>query len=264
MTETGTFLPPMLAHEWDGQPHVGWTMSEKLDGVRAVWNGLKLTTRANTDIRAPKEWVDGIRAAVGGMRIDGELFIAPRRFEDTMSIVRGPNETNGRWKEIRFMVFDVIADGPHAARMAPLIALRDAGRLPPFIEIVPQIPVNSPGDVREFLNAVLLKGGEGVMLRNPATPYEHRRTRALQKVKMFYDAEGTVIGFVPGKGKFAGMPGAVLLDVGGQVVRVGSGMDERQRRGARLGDVITFRFTERTKQGAYRFPVFVRFRHEQI
>lgn len=262
--EGDRFDPPTLAYEWDGLHHAGWLMSEKLDGVRAIWTGERLVTRNNTLIRAPREWLLALKASVGSRRLDGELFIAPRRFEDTMSIVRGPNETNGRWSEIRFMVFDVMGPGNYASRMSAVRTLATIGQLPKFITLVEQRSVTSPDALQEFLNSILLKSGEGVMLRDPNAAYEHRRSRGLQKVKMFYDAEGEVVGFVPGKGQFAGVPGALLLKVGDQVVRVGSGMVMAQRTAAKLGDVVTFRFTEKTKHGAYRFPVFVRFRNEMI
>jgi DNA ligase-1 len=44
------------------------------------------------------------------------------------------------------------------------------------------------------MDNVLLKKGEGMMLREPTSMYEGKRSDNLLKVKKFDDAEATVIG----------------------------------------------------------------------
>ena len=56
----------------------------------------------------------------------------------------------------------------------------------------------------------LAQGYEGSMLRLNK-PYECKRSYNLQKFKDFHDTEATIIGYVPGKGKFTGLIGKFLM-----------------------------------------------------
>lgn len=53
--------------------------------------------------------------------------------------------------------------------------------------------------------------GEGLMLRNPESFYENRRSKSLLKVKTFYDDEATVLGYTAGTGRCLGMVGALKV-----------------------------------------------------
>ena len=46
----------------------------------------------------------------------------------------------------------------------------------------------------EWMDRITNNGGEGVMIRDPESKYEGKRTDKLLKVKKFEDAEATVIG----------------------------------------------------------------------
>ena len=54
-------------------------------------------------------------------------------------------------------------------------------------------------------------GGEGMMIRQPESLYEHTRSKTLQKVKMFKDAEAIVLNYEDGKGKHKGLMGALKV-----------------------------------------------------
>lgn len=65
------------------------------------------------------------------------------------------------------------------------------------------------------LERVVSRGGEGIMLRDPASVYECQRSRRLLKVKKRDDAEGVVVGWTAGReGKLLGLMGALVLDTG--------------------------------------------------
>ena len=55
--------------------------------------------------------------------------------------------------------------------------------------------VKSKEKLLRDLDNVLTKGGEGLMIRQPKSQYEHGRSHTLLKIKKFYDAE--VINIVP-------------------------------------------------------------------
>ena len=67
-------MKPMLAYRWEPQDHpAGWWMSEKFDGVRAVWDGWKLVSRSGRTFAAPL-WFR--KTVPKGVALDGELWFS--------------------------------------------------------------------------------------------------------------------------------------------------------------------------------------------
>ena len=86
----------------------GWWMSEKLDGLRAYWDGKHFFSRLGNSFHAP-EWF--IKDLPYGMELDGELFGGRGKFQSTVSIVKGgPSD---RWKDIKFHVSHPNLPGLH-------------------------------------------------------------------------------------------------------------------------------------------------------
>ena len=54
------------------------------------------------------------------------------------------------------------------------------------------------------------KGGEGLMLKDPNSYYENKRTNKLLKIKHFHDAEAEIVDHLKGKGKYENVLGAYL------------------------------------------------------
>ena len=80
-----TAPPVLLAHKWeDGHDPTGWWMSEKLDGVRAYWDGEAFVSRLGNRFFAPDWFVEDLPADT----LDGELWVGRKLFSTTMSIVR--------------------------------------------------------------------------------------------------------------------------------------------------------------------------------
>jgi DNA ligase-1 len=76
-------------------------------------------------------------------------------------------------------------------------------------------------EVEACLRAVLMTGGEGVVIRDPNAHWTPKRVNALLKYKPFDDAEGTITGFISGRltdkgSKHLGMIGALILDFNGK------------------------------------------------
>ena len=80
-------------------------MSEKLDGIRAYWDGKNLISRGGKIIHAPQWFTKGCPP----FEIDGELWIKQENFERLSSIVRDKIPSDG-WKEVKHCIFEV----PHA------------------------------------------------------------------------------------------------------------------------------------------------------
>ena len=235
-------------------------VSEKLDGVRARWDGQQLISRGGMVFSPPTWFIAGFPS----IPLDGELWIARGRYEETSSIVRKKEPHEG-WRAVRFMIFDMPEHGgtftQRVFAMRELIEQTNA----PYLSIITQQTVNSEDELRKRLQAVLNLEGEGLMLHRKTAQYASGRTHALLKLKPFTDAEATVIGYRPGKGKFSGQVGSLKVRSDqGVIFYVGSGLSNEQRRNPPpLHSRITFRYQGFTKYGVPRFPVFLRIRHEE-
>ena len=92
-----------LAEKWTTQDPSVYFLSEKLDGMRCVWDGGRLWTRNGNPVCAPPWFVATLPANI---TLDGELFLGRGRFQECMSIVRCQTPDEAAWEAIRYMVFD--------------------------------------------------------------------------------------------------------------------------------------------------------------
>ncbi|MFO0957391.1 MAG: DNA ligase [Isosphaeraceae bacterium] len=247
--------PLLLAESWDNaQDLAGWWMSEKLDGVRAYWDGQKLISRLGNAFHAPDWFLEGFP----GMPLDGELWIARKQFQRTVGIVRRQDKSD-HWKEVAYVAFDAPAfQGAFEARLAAVH--EHVGRLqPPHLRAHDHLACEGVDHLRAELARVEALGGEGLMLRRPASAYEVGRSITLLKVKSFRDAEARVLGHQPGSGRHKGRLGALLVELAdGTKFSVGTGFSDVERESPpAVGSLITFRYQELTDGGVPRFPSFL-------
>jgi DNA ligase-1 len=247
--------PVLLANPWDNdQDLTGWWMSEKLDGVRAYWDGKAFISRLGNRYHAPAWFVAGLP----DVPLDGELWGGRKRFQRTISVVRRQDESD-HWKEIKYLVFDAPAhDGPFEDRLAFCRSVLEERR-PPHAEAHPHERCTGVDHLRAELRRVEALGGEGLMLRRPGSRYEVGRSSSLLKVKSFFDAEARVLEHLPGAGRHEGRLGALLVELAdGTRFSVGTGLSDRERHAPPpLGSVITFRYQELSETGVPRFPSYV-------
>lgn len=242
----------LLAKPWMGQDPTGWWMSEKLDGVRAIWRDGAFWSRNGKPFHAPA-WFR--RRIPEGRSLDGELWAGRGVFDKTVSIVR--SHSLERWEEITYRVFDLPRSGePFEKRQKMLADLLDGRE---FVDLVPQTLCLGPTHLTEFTDEIVNFGGEGAMLREHGSLYEGKRSGTLLKVKRFLDSEAEVVAHLPGKGKHKGRLGAlecVTPDLVG--FQVGTGFTDLEREDPpKIGSKITVRYQELTKDGVPRFPVFI-------
>lgn len=254
--EQKTQAPPlMLAESWDtATDPAGWWLSEKLDGVRAWWTGTCFQSRQGNTFHAPAWFIAGLPKLI----LDGELWLARKAFQRTVSIVRrhdGPDS----WRDIKFRIFDVpMVSGPFEDRIEYVCDVFSQLEHP-HASVLPQMRCRGIDHLRDELDHIAFLGGEGLMLRQPGSRYEGGRSATLLKVKQFHDAEGRVIGHQPGRGRHKGRLGALLVALAnGTEFAVGIGFTDAQREQApAIGSTITFRYQELTDGGVPRFPSFV-------
>lgn len=251
--------PLLLAHSFEDEDPSGWWMSEKLDGVRAYWDGTKFISRLGNQYHAPA-WFTA--AMPPGIKLDGELFSGRKKFQNTVSTVRKLVPNDEEWLDIQYVVFDALdRDEPFEDRIAFLNELKeyDQNIDAPRWRVLKQEVCHSLAHLRHRLVEIETSGGEGLMLRKPGSKYEAGRSHTLLKVKSFYDDEATVIGMKDGKGKHKGRMGALVCRMStGTEFDVGSGFTDKQRENPPgIGTKITYRYQELTRDGVPRFPTFV-------
>ncbi|HKB04034.1 MAG TPA: DNA ligase, partial [Gemmataceae bacterium] len=247
--------PLLLAETWDTAADLtGWWMSEKLDGVRAYWDGKQLISRLGNLFHAPDWFLDGLPA----VPLDGELWIARKAFQRTVGIVRRQDKTE-LWKEVKYLVFDAPGVKDPFERRLEFLADTFGPKKLPHAAHHPHERCRGLEHLRAELARVEALGGEGLMLRQPGSAYETGRSSTLLKVKTFRDAEATVIGHQAGAGKHKGRLGALLVKLAdGTEFAVGTGFTDKERSAPPLvGSVITFRYQELSDAGVPRFPSYV-------
>ena len=125
-----------LAHNYDPKRHciAGYHLSEKLDGMRAYWDGgisrgklCSMVSYANTakdfrkreppvatglwsrygkSIQAPDWWLDALPKNIP---LDGELYMGRGKFQSLISCVKKDTPT-ADWSDVEYIVFDIPSD----------------------------------------------------------------------------------------------------------------------------------------------------------
>lgn len=254
----------MLSQSFDPEKHdvTGWLMSEKMDGVRAGWDGKTFYSRNGNIFNAPKWFCDAMPANI---RLDGELFSGRGEFQNTVGSVKRKFPIDEQWRKIKFHVFDVLGRPQNETFEKRLEFLHENVKpegIHSSVVIVKHTKCAGNDQVQETLDDIVAKGGEGVMLRQPGSFYEHKRSKTLLKVKKAYDAEALVIGHLQGKGRNEGKCGALLCEMESkQTFQLGSGLTDSDReKPPPIGSIVTYRFNEMTRDKRPRFPRFLRIR----
>jgi DNA ligase-1 len=267
-------IKPMLAYKVDKKP-VNWSekvfMQPKLDGVRCV------ISKAGAFSRTGKPWlnIDHILVNLApvfreypDLILDGELYNHELKndFEKIISLVRKTKPTAVHRAEaadlVQFHCYDYIDS---SAMFEQRMKFLSTAAL--YSDCVIYVPTHSVA-TRSLANAIhanwLEAGYEGSILRLNGV-YECKRSYNLQKFKDFHDTEATIVGYVPGKGKFTGLIGKFLMrdDDGIEFgCPIGKGYNFQDRRDILtnvqnyVGKRATFTYFERTKANSYRHPLY--------
>ncbi|MGA9395497.1 MAG: DNA ligase [Azonexus sp.] len=255
--------PPaiLLAEIYRNQVDVSqYLVSEKLDGVRAIWDGQTLRFRSGKTINAPRWFVDGLPKR----SLDGELWLGWGSFERLSGIVRREVPDDAGWRQVRYMIFELPgAPGTFRERADAMREITRQANIPWLREIEQFFVVDRNG-LKKRMNEVVKAGGEGLMLHRADALYETGRSDTLLKMKPWEDAEAVVIGYLPGKGKHAGNMGALRVRTGdGREFSLGTGFTDQQRANPPpIGATVTYRYHDVTRLGTPRFASFLREREE--
>lgn len=278
----------MLAQNYEKHGHkipLPAIAQPKLDGVRCLAQVLpsgdvSLVSRNNK----PFPEMPGIRAAIKavglppGIILDGELYSTTlgatpaENFQKVVGLTRRaklkPQDVQDS-KEVSLNIFDLIDSNdpqmPFVKRykLASDYAKKDTtGRL----TMVPNFLVKTKQDIDNLLAQNLANGYEGVMIRDPKSVYQGRRSYFLQKYKKFDTEEFEVVGFEEGQGNDVGTVIWVCKTPQGKTFTVrpmgtrAAKQQMFQNATDYIGAMLTVKFQDYTVAGIPRFPVGVTFR----
>lgn len=274
-----------------------YTMEVKLDGVRCLAvkepNGrLTMWTRQGNEISDKLPYLrNQLKSIVGAFVLDGELGYVLRDennapyaidFNKTMRVIGSSPDV--AWdkqmgdhptRRIKFTVFDILQkgnwptwrDSQYNRRLSLVDLVESLAR-----DDTPDIEITYSWDTFEgsTYERILSLGGEGVMLKNPEAQYHmgKRRANTWYKVKGFDTIDCKIVNYDPGKGKYTGQVGAlVVTDPQGNEIRV-SGMNDQARHDMTQhfenynNKMIEVKYFGKVgiNQDGYRHPQFLRMR----
>lgn len=201
----------------------GMWLSEKHDGVRAVWDGKTFVTRSGNEFVAPKWLLEFLPKDVF---LDGEIHIGHGGFPLVSGITRHKTPNSSDWLRLTFQVYDIpmphLVQRPFEERMVELKKVTDQlqlkwnkltladGLVKPskcIVQFTEQTQITNWEHGYAIYRKLVESGAEGAMLRVPKSTYEFKRSKNLLKWKPVLDAEAIVIGFNEGLNKNAGRLG---------------------------------------------------------
>ncbi len=242
----------------------GWYMSEKLDGVRAYWDGEHLISRNGHLFCVPEFFTKDFPR----FKLDGELWSKRADFDNISSIVRTGETQSGecqglaflkvthpkKWQQLTYNIFEVPeAKGNLLQRLSNV-------KETSYLKLIKQIKVKDKANLKSFLKSVEEKGGEGVVVRDGSLPYYTGRDKNALKVKSYQDTECKIVGYNEGKGKYKDKLGSLNCKLkDGKIIKIGSGLSNALRdEPPKINSIITFKYYGLTSKGNPRFPIFLR------
>ncbi|WOD07215.1 DNA ligase [Marinomonas sp. GJ51-6] len=239
-----------------------YLVSEKYDGVRAIWTGTALVSRQGNTIHAPNWFIEKLP----NVWLDGELWSKRNDFQFIISTVSKNTPIDSEWQKIRYMVFDapdeekVMTFEARYQRYTQIVNSLDLSHVIP----IKQISVSSNQALQQLLEDYVKQGAEGLILHRKLARFESGRTDNLLKLKPHMDAEAKVIEILNGSGKYDGMMGSILVEMpSGIRFKIGSGFSDEERRSPpKIGDYITYKYHGFTDRGVPRFASYLRTRNQ--
>jgi len=244
---------------------IGWYLSEKYDGYRAIWDGKNFRSRSNNIFKVPEWFVNWLPPNIA---LDGELFLGRENFQKC-GIFRKKVPVDEEWREanVKYQIFDAPGHPGLFEERQEYIKQIIEERSKCFdskcpLVLTKQTLIKNEKEVKDAFQTLTKKGAEGIMLRAPKSPYEGKRTAHLLKYKQLFDTECKIIGYKNGSGKYKNMLGAFKCElVSNKKIKFDiSGMNDEIRRNYRethpIGTMVTFTYMGLSDSRVPRHPQY--------
>lgn len=234
-----------------------WYMSEKLDGIRAYWDGKELLSKNGNKIYAPNWFTKDFPS----FHLDGELWTKRSDFENIQNIVLDKTPSND-WVQITYNIFEVPkVNGDFLERLDFLKKwlIKNPNK---YIKIIPQIKCKDKKHLEKYLNELINKSAEGIIIRSDSNKYIESRTNSVLKVKKFSDMEGEIISINMNKNRLK----SLYLKIDDNIYfNLGGGFSKKVRENHpfKIGDLITFKYYGLTKNNKPKFASFLKIRKKE-
>lgn len=237
-----------------------YAISEKFDGVRGIWDGKEMFSKNGKKLAIPPCFAEklAILELKDGEFVEGELWADYGKFAEVSSLARRKNPTCAEFESVKYLIFNAQLNesSDFLANLSKIQSILESHKTPQ-IRTITQHKFSSSKELQDFFDAVVAKGGEGVILRDSHTAF---------KLKAQHDAECKIIDYTRGKGRLSGKVGAIVCESladknagikNGIIFRIGSGLsDEMRTNPPKIGTIITYKFSSVSKNGV---PLHTRF-----
>jgi len=235
------------------QDVTGWLVSEKLNGVRAIWDGEDLYSKNGNRFNAP-EWFK--KLLPGNVYLEGELYIGLDTLGKTAGTVRKKIPIDSELKLIQYCIFDAPKyDDVYKERLAyckKIISNSDN------VNIIRHKYFRTESQLNEFYEDIVSAGGEGIILRNPFSYYELCRSNNYLKCKPKDDDEAKVIGYSQPEGIFRKRVRSIVCKWKGKVFDIDMKRNIKSKLALpNIGSMITFSYQDICSAGLPLSPLFL-------
>lgn len=191
----------------------------KKDGVRARYINGQLVSRQGQKFIG----LDHIEKELENFdcEFDGELCVPGEIFDVASGLIRNFNPT----PNAVYQIFDMPSYPGN--KLNRHINLCKCLKSTEHIRIISHYKIKSKESLNKFYNKALADGEEGIVVYDPYSMYEDKRSFDWMRLVPLKTSDCEVIGFYEGKGKHHGSLGGIIVNYKGHKVKVGTGFKEK-------------------------------------
>ncbi|MBZ9622927.1 hypothetical protein G9F71_008675 [Clostridium sp. FP2] len=260
-------------------------LSLKLNGIRSTLMNEEFKSRQNKPMNGLDHVLEDLKQlnVIDNFVIDGEMVRKNidnvpdnENFRLTASIL---NSDSGDKSQIEYVVFDIVPKEEFVKGESKLGFKDRLDQLNRLKELIATLglkniriaPTYYTGTDHSMIETLLTKvdseGYEGLMCIRDM-PYKAKRNNGILKCKVFKTCDIKIVGFEEGDGRLKGTLGAVVVQYKDNVVNVGSGYTDAERKDiwenkdTLLGRIVEVKFKEESMDKgtglvSLQFPTFV-------
>jgi len=202
------------------------------------------------------------------VKIDGQILdrqtgngVLNKANKGTISVVEAATVHATVWDVIPFLYFqDGLCPVPYGKRFYSLNTLVNNVE-PVKVSTVQSWEVTSIEDANDLFNELLLRGEEGIILKDKSGFWENKRSKTQIKFKGEEECDLRIVGIEEGTGKYKGKLGAIKCESADGVIKVsvGSGFTDADREQGEelIGKIAAIKYNMRIKNKAGEESLFL-------